>query len=138
MSLSLIGFDINVAGQSHRPGTVVIGSKTRVGIGLLFEKCFRQRPIRLIQLDDVRARTVGRFTNLEPHRCAVNLDRLPAEQVDDAIHLSLVGLAGGNDKGIRRLCLACFDSMEAFLVEIFDHHRGKLRRQLECGEQRGL
>ena len=53
---------------AHRPRAVVVGGERGIGIGLLLEQRLGQRPVRLIQLDDVGAGGEGAFLDLDLRR----------------------------------------------------------------------
>ena len=74
--LVLDRLDVDVVGHAHRPGAVVVGRERRIRIGLLLEQRLGQRPVRLVQLDDVGAGREGAFLDLDLRGGAMHFDGL--------------------------------------------------------------
>ena len=132
------GPDVEVVGQAHRPGAVVVGAEVGVGIGLLLEQRPGQSAIWLVESDQIGAGGDLRLVRADLGGGAVHLDGLAPQQVHHPVDPRLVGLARRQDVGIRRRGAAGGNAVGRLAVEVLDQHRGDRRGQLQRGQDAGL
>ena len=130
--------DLDVVGQAHRPGAVVVGAQAGVGVGLLLEQRLGEPAVRLVQAHQIRPSGDLRVAGADVGSGPMHFDRLPAQQVHHAVHARLVGLPGRQEERVGRGRRARRHAVRRLLVEVLDQHRRHRGGQLERREDAGL